>query len=334
MNHIDYKYCGIVSTRVERFEVKNTNPYKANFRCPICGDSQKSKTKARGWLLEFDNHVNYYCHNCGASMSLGNFLKEIEPTLFNDYVVDTKIESGILSKDKKDDPPLEKLKKSKPKFTCSPLRRIKKVSALSHTHPVRKYIENRRIPSSRHYKLYYAPKFKSWVQSFYPDMLKDTKDEPRLVIPFIDSKGKLFGFTARAFDDKSLRYITIMLDESMPKIFGLDTLNPDKRFFVVEGPIDSLFLDNAIAMAGADIKHINDNAVYVFDNEPRNKQVVDRIEKMIEAGHKVVIWPPYVKEKDINDMVLSGYENIENLLDQQTHSGLMARMRLSNWRKC
>jgi len=346
MNHIDLKYSGILSTRLDRFKVKSNNPYKANFRCPICGDSQKSKSKTRGWLLQKDNGFIYYCHNCSASMSLRKYLETHEPALYNEYIADLALEKQSLYKlqKKEEVKPLDKLTKSQPKFTKgkSPLLQIKKVSSLEPNHPVKKYVNSRMIPSKEHYRLYYAPKFNKWVNRIYPDKLDEKKDEPRLVLPFIDEKGQLFGFAGRSFDPKAnLRYITIMLDETRRKIFGLDRVDFNRKYFVVEGQIDSLFLCNSIAMSGADGSDkglINpENAVFVFDLEPRNKEIVQRMEKVIDRGYKIVILSEKYKSfgKDINELVLSGMKpvDIELILDQHTYSGLDAKLALTIWKR-
>ncbi len=344
MNLVDVKYSGILSTRLERFTIKSQTPYRANFRCPICGDSQKSKMKARGWILEKDNSAIFYCHNCNASHGMRNFLKAIDSNLHNEYVVDMALEKGYRTKPPKQDivSPLDTLTTSRPKFTKkgSPLLQIKKVSSLNFSHPVKKYVEKRRIPASQQYKLYYAPKFETWTNSLMPDKLSEKQVKPRLVLPFIDQNGTVFGYQGRAFDSESIRYITIMLEDSMPKIFGLNTVNFTKRYYVVEGPIDSLFLDNAVAMAGADgngagLESI-DNATFVFDNEPRNLEIVRRMEKCIERGEKVCIWPTNILDKDINDMILSGISSadLHLIIDQNTHDGLQAKLQLSYWRKC
>lgn len=335
MNHVDLKYAGILSTRLDRFSVKSYNPYKANVRCPICGDSQKSKTKARGWILDKSNKAFYYCHNCGVSLPLWKFIRTVDPALYNEYVIDTKIEKDLL--EKKPVKPLDTLVQKKPQFLkgASPLRKIKKISQLKPDHPVRKYINKRQIPTDQHHKLYYAPKFKSWVNSLIPDKLT-SREEPRLVLPFIDEKGNLFGFTGRAFDPKSLRYLTIMLDEEKPKIFGLNTVDFNQRYYVVEGPIDSLFIRNSVAMAGADgnskgLTHL-ENAVYIFDNEPRNLEIVRRMEKVLDRGHSLVIWPEQLTEKDINDMIITGHDP-QKIIDNNIYKGLEGELQLKAWRK-
>lgn len=342
MNLVDVKYSGILSTRLERYSIKSTTPYRANCRCPICGDSQKSKMKARGWILEKDNSAIYYCHNCGASLSLRNLLKSIDTNLYNEYVIDMALEKGYKTKTQDVVKPLNTLTKSRPAYTKtgSPLLKIKKVSSLNFSHPVKKYVQKRAIPARKQYKLYYAPKFEEWTNSLIPNKLPEKQVKPRLVLPFIDKKGTVFGYQGRAFDKESIRYITIMLDESMPKIFGLDTVKFNKKYYVVEGPIDSLFLDNCVAMAGADgnasgLDYL-ENAVFVFDNEPRNKEIVSRMERCIDRGYKVCIWPENVLDKDINDMVLSGIDpvNLQMVIDQNTFENLEAKLKLSYWRKC
>lgn len=347
MNHVDLKYAGFLSIRLERFSIKSTHPYRANFRCPICGDSQKSKAKTRGWLLEKENSAIYYCHNCGASMGMQKLLETMFPALYNEYVTDIIMEKKSLRKlepKAKDVDNLDKLLQSRPKFTKtgSPLLKIKKVSSLPVGHPVRNYIEKRKIPVKEHYRLYYAPKFNSWVNTMLPNKLSDKFDEPRLITPFIDTDDNLFGFAGRSFDPKaSLRYITIMLDESMPKVFGLDKVDFSKRYYVTEGQIDSLFLNNAIAMAGADGNaaglHNTHNAVFVFDNEPRNKEIVARMQKVIDRGHAIVILSDKlsVYGKDINDMVINELKpvDIEMILEQNTYSGLEAKLALTMWKR-
>lgn len=337
MNYIDLKYVNLLSIRLERFKVTSTSPYKVNFRCPICGDSQQSKTKARGWLVEKDNKALFHCFNCSTSLALRNLLKSVDINLYNDYIVDTKLEQGFREEIKS---PIDTIIHKVPSFkkASSPLLQIRKISQLKSDHPAKKYVEKRQIPSSVHYKLYYAPKFNAWVNGIIPDKLKTNFDEPRLVLPFIDKSGNLFGFTGRAFGNKSnLRYITIMLDESKPKIFGLDKVDFNKRYYITEGQIDSLFLTNAVATgdAGGNNEGLDNiqNAVYVFDNEPRNKQIVQRMEKLLDAGYKVCIWPDKVVDKDINDVILSGLDPQE-IIDQNIYSGLTGKLQLSHWRKC
>lgn len=336
VDYVELQYATMLSGRLERYKVKSTSPYRINFRCPICGDSQKSKYKARAWLIEDRSEGGFYfnCFNCHSPVGkLGNFLKQVDPMLYNDFIAEKYVNKV---KDEPQVPSKEQFKK--PVFSSDPLKKIKKVSQLSHDHPVKKYIESRQIPSDQHWKLYYAPKFNSWINSIIPNKF-DAKipDEPRLVIPFKDDTGKLFGVSARGFNPKGLRYITIMFDDQKPKIFGLDSVDFTKRYYVVEGAIDSLFIENSIAMAGADgnasgLSNI-ENAVFVFDNERRNKEIHKQIEKLIRLGYHICIWPASIEQKDINDMHIGGIKNIKGIIDNNIHKGLEASLKFMSWRR-
>lgn len=334
IDFVDLQYAQTLAGRLENFKVRSTNPYKINFRCPICGDSQKSRSKSRGWLLERDSQFFYYCHNCGASQSFSYFLKNIDPMAFNDYVADKFIKKP----DANTKPILERTKFEAPKFEKNPLKSIKKISQLNWNHPVKAYIEKRKIPANQHYRLYYTQKFKGWINSIVPNKFeKVDKDEPRLVIPFLDENKKVFGVSARGFDPKGIRYITIMFDDR-PKIFGLDTVDFNRQYYVVEGAIDSFFVKNSVALNGADgsvsaLKCARENAVFVFDAEPRNREIHKRMEKIIDAGYKICIWPSNVPGKDINEMYLNGLTDVENVIKQNVYKGLEAKLKFMEWRR-
>jgi transcription elongation factor Elf1 len=335
LDFIDLQYAQHLAGRLDRYRITHRSPMKINFRCPICGDSKKSKTKARGWLLEKENSLFYFCHNCGASHSFSNFLKVVDPLMHNDYIAEKfigKANNTITST-------LEEHKFEQPNFSHGePLKKLKKISQLEHSHPVKKYIDKRSIPTKHHYRLYFAPRFKEWINGIIPNKFENVyKDEPRLVIPFLDKDRKCFGVSARGFDPDGLRYITIMFEE-VPKIFGLDTVNFQEKYYVVEGALDSMFLSNAVAMAGADgntnaLDHVG-NAVFVFDAEPRNKEIHKRMEKIIDAGHQIIIWPNDIEGKDINEMVLSGKIScVESLMRTITYKGLEAKLKFQQWRR-
>jgi transcription elongation factor Elf1 len=339
VDFVELQYATMLSNRLDRFKIKSTNPYKINFRCPICGDSQVSKTKARGWLLEDprSQSLRYYCHNCHIGKTFKNFLKEVDPLSYNDYVAAKYLNNAKTSNTSIEAQDEDK-KFAAPKFNKSdPLKKIKKISQLKADHPVKQYIDKRQIPANQHYRLYYAPKFMSWVNELIPNKFANVnKDEPRLVLPFLDKNGVLFGFSGRGFNPNGLRYISIMLEER-PKIFGLDKVDFTKKYYVVEGAIDSLFLNNAVAMAGADGNteglENTDNAVFVFDNEPRNAEIHKVMEKVIRNKLSICIWPSWLKQKDINEMHLGGVTNIEKIIKENTYTGLEASLKLASWRK-
>lgn len=338
-NWLDTKYTLLLSTSLDRFKrVKDSY----NFRCPLCGDSKISSNKARGWILNRTGKSRYYCHNCGASKSFPSFLKEINTSLYYDYVKERFLEKHPEKKESDIDAFVQKM--VKPIFTKdSPLKKLKKISHLDPSHPAKQYIMDRLIPSNYHYKLYYCPKFKEWTNMVIPNKFENIKkDDARIIIPFINEKGILIGYQGRALDDKSLRYITIMLSDEYPKFYGLDNINKDEIVKVFEGPFDSMFITNSLASAGGTIESnilLTDleksNIIIVYDNEKRNKEIVHKISDAIDRGYKVCIWPENIKEKDVNDMVLSGMtpDKISSIISYNSYSGLMAKLKLAEWRK-
>ena len=336
MLYIDHKFVNLLSNRLDRF--KRSSPTLYNFRCPICGDSQKNKHKTRGYIFEKQNKLIFHCHNCNASMIFGKFLEWIDPQLFKEYKTEKYLEKQVQQPAKPDITKIER-----PRYLKgSPLRSLKKISQLPHDHPAKLYVVHRRIPPKVQYKLFYCPRFKQWVNSFIPEKFStEGGDEPRLILPFLDKEGECFGFQGRSFKKDGIRYITIILDDSKPKIFGLDTVDFTKTFYIVEGPIDSLFLDNAVAMAGADLGIDKicgqdlalQNCVYVYDNEPRNVQIVKKMEQIVNRGYNIVIWPSSIEGvKDINDMVLEGYDP-KGMVKEFQFKGLEARLKFVEWKK-
>lgn len=345
MDHVDFKYIGLLSSHLTGFKKKN-NVY--NFRCPFCGDSKKDRRKARGYIIESQGQTFYKCHNCNVSTNLYKLINFCDNLLGEQYKSEKFVESNSqsrLQRIKLVDKQPDITSTARPVFIkYSPLKDLQKISQLRVDHPVKKYVEKRLIPPKFHHKLFYAPKFKGWVNSFIPQKFDlNQPDEPRLVIPLLDSYGNLIGLQGRNFSKNGLRYITIIVDDSKPKVYGLDHTDVTKRTYIFEGPIDSLFIPNSLAMSGADCLSAlekldidTNNIVLCYDNEPRNLQIVERIEKMINMGFNVVLWPQSIKQKDVNDMVISGMkpEDIKLIIDSNTYRDLQAKMQLAIWRKC
>lgn len=338
---LETKYVSLLSSRFRNF--KKRGMYQWNFSCPICGDSKKNPRKARGYIFNDKGKLRYYCHNCNKPMLFRDFLKSVDLSLYNDYTKERLMafnqEKALV--DQAHDEFVKKLEK--PKFIAeTPLNSLKKISQLKEDHPAKLYVEKRLIPPNYHHKLFLTLKFKEFVNSVIPGKFESVEiDEPRLIIPFLDEDRKLFGFQGRSFKKTGLRYITIML-EDRPKLFGLDTVKAHKHIYAFEGPIDSMFIPNSVASAGGtidtDLEAISKDRnlfTIVYDNEPRNKQIVKKISKSISLGYPVCIWPESVKEKDINSMVMSGYttDEILDIIEENTFTGLQAELRLSLWRK-
>lgn len=338
---IDIKFANLLSAQLELFKVKKTNPYLANFRCPICGDSQKNKSKARGYILQHKTSLFMKCHNCSVSLGFSKFLQNINSNLHSQY----KVEKYKESDDKVPEPDITKF--TPPKFIShTVLKKLKKISQLPHDHPAKLYVESRKIPANQHYKLFYCPKFNTFVnEHLSPGMFNDAaikNDEPRLIIPFISKGGSLIAIQGRSFKKQStLRYITIKLDNDAPLIYNMNNIDQSKPIYCVEGPIDSMFLNNCIAVAGADLKRVEEvlsteKIIYIFDNQPRNKEIVRIMENACEAGQNVCVWPDSVGDKDINDMIISGIlsSHIQDIINGNTYNDLRLKMKISEWSKC
>ena len=322
MDLTDSKYIGLISSRLQKFKKVKNNLY--NFRCPICGDSQKNKNKTRGYLYQVKNNTNFKCHNCGASMSLNNFIKTLDGTLHKQYTME-KFKEGHTGKNFVVEEP--KLEFKKPVFKKS----INLPKASSN--PVAKrYLENRKINPD---KFYYADRFKSWTNTQKKTFDTIGRDEPRIVIPMYDETKNLIGFQGRALDKSPNKYITIMIQDEAPKAYGIETIDKTSTVYITEGPFDSTFICNSIAMCGADADVHSwgiSNPVWVYDNEPRNREIVERISRTIDSGDSVIIWPTNITEKDINDMILAGHE-VMSMLKSNTYHGLEAKIKFNNWKK-
>lgn len=339
MDWLIHKYINLVSSRLSKFKRKGPSLY--NFRCPICGDSESNKNKARGYIYQKEGKMMFHCHNCNATMGIPNFIKMLDVNLYNEYQLE-KLKDSKSPKQKD----LEEftIKMKKPVFMKEgPLKGLKKVSQLSPDSRIKKFVVDRKIPNEYHAKLFACPNFMHYVNTILPDKFSAESmahDETRLLIPFLDGSKNVHAFQGRALGPSGLKYITIVLDESIPKVYGLDAVNFNRIVHVVEGPLDSMFLNNSIATAGGDLVSTvssfdKDKLVIIYDNEPRSRDTVKKIDKAILNGYSVCIWPDSMEHKDINDMVLAGLttEFIEHIIKTNTYKDLAAKLALQKWSK-
>ena len=321
MDYVDSKFIGLVSSRLEKFKRVKSNLY--NFRCPICGDSKKNKSKTRGYLYAVKANTNFKCHNCGASMSLNNFLKQVDPAVHKQYVLE-KFKEGHTGRNFVTEEP--DFKFEAPKFK----KKLKLPKASEDPRPAG-YLTARKLNPDH---FYYAKHFKKFVNSLKQTFDDEKHDEERIIIPLYYEKN-LIGLQGRSIKPNPVKYITVMLDDDAPKIYGLDNIRRDAPVYITEGPFDSTFIRNAIAMCGADADVDRwgiGNRVWIYDNEPRNREIVNRISKTIDSGDSVVIWPEGIDDKDINDMVMSGLD-VQSVIESNTYSGLQAKLKFTTWKK-
>ena len=321
MNLIDSKYIGLISSRLIKFKRVKSDLY--NFRCPICGDSKKNKTKTRGYLYTIKADVNYRCHNCGASMTFSNFLKEIDPVIHKQYVFE-RFKTNSTGRGTVVEEPTFKFEEPKFKTKLS-------IPPCSEVQRGREYLEKRRLNPE---KFYWAEDFTGFVNSIKPTFGSNVPKESRIIIPLYYNKN-LIGVQGRSLLPNSVKYITTIFYNDAPKIYGLDTIRKSSPVFVTEGPFDSTFIRNSIAMCGADGdvgKWGVSTPVWVYDNEPRSKEITSRISNTISRGDKVVIWPSNIYEKDINDMVLAGHD-VQSIVESNTYEGLEANLKFTTWKR-
>ena len=326
--YTEIKYINLLSPRLDKF--KQRKDYLWNFRCPICGDSQTNRNKARGFIFKVKQDLVYKCHNCQVAMPVPRLIETLDIELYRQYKLEKFRESA---KPKADMRKVRRVVSKTPEFKVNIFGELTPILELNNSHPAREYLLNRRLPLD---DLFWTDSFMEYTNSVKPGTFDDIKlDEGRIIIPLRTKEGAPMGYQGRSLKKTGLRYITILLQEEAPKIFGLNTVHYDKPIYVTEGPFDSLLLENSIAMAGADATSgalSECDCIWVLDNEPRNKQITDRISKLISKGEKVVIWPSDIKEKDINDMFLAGRQ-VQNIVKQNTYSGLSAKLKFNTWRK-
>ena len=335
MNYIDTKYISLISHRLRNFTKKGD--FLWNFSCPFCGDSQKNRKKARGFIYRTKNDLFYKCHNCSHGTNLAKLIEYVDPNTHKEYVMERYKEGSNGT------PYKGAYKTPKPDFDFEkPVFKtfdgLSSFADLDENHPAVKFLSDRMLPRDTWNDIYFCPNFFEFTNRYVPNKFPSLGgDHPRMIIPFRKEDGTIFAYQGRAFGKEPQKYITIILDKDCPKIFGLDRVDTSRSIHVVEGPFDSLFIDNCIAVAQSDLRvpKYKDKVVLIPDNEPRNKQVCKQIEQCIKDGYSVVLWPSSVKEKDINDMILSGYTSaeIQELIHNNTHKDLQAQTVFSSWKR-
>ncbi len=330
MIQIDLQYLSLISHQLEKFKSQGDNVF--NFRCPICGDSTKSKKKARGYIFPHKTNLFYKCHNCGYSSPFAELLKRIDSEMFKRYAMEKFYNKQAKRKEE------VVYNYEAPIFKKGlDFKNAISISELDNDHEAKSYLNNRRLPYDY---FYFAENFLEFTKEV-KNKISNFSDS-RIIIPFLSSDGELMGYQGRALSSFGQRYVTEKLHPNAPKIFGLDRVNIKETIYITEGPFDSLFVPNGIAMAGSDSnrwirKFPKERVVMVLDNEPRNISIIKKYEKFIHEEYKIFIWPEYITEKDLNDLALLDsfdHTKILETINNNTFYGIGATVKLSQWRKC
>ena len=338
---LDIQYVALISPRIDKMQRKHD--YLWNFRCPMCGDSHKTKTKMRGYIYRKGNDLFMKCHNCGAGLSLGNFIKFLDPALYKQYILE-RYKSGEVGL-----PSLPKttIKISAPKFDKLDKKKTfenaERCDKLPKGHFCLEYLKSRHIPKNSYKRLFYTDNYKAFCDEIYPEHGKEIAADKRLIIPFYNEYNDIIAVSGRALEASTykLRYVTVRTNTDDAKlVYGKDRVMMNEKLFLVEGPLDSLFLNNCLASGDANLALTATtlglkDCVLIYDCEPRNKEVVKMIKKAIDEGFKVVIWPENITQKDINEMIISGMsqEDLETIISNNTVSGIEATLRFNYWKK-
>lgn len=325
------KFINLVSSRLPLFKKVRQNQYA--FRCVICHDSKKNPYKTRGGLYAPSGaqDYNYGCFNCGASMKFTTFLKQFDPVLYDEYQLEYFAESG-----KDQEVKVEKQPEYKSKRIKIDMSGLTRLDHMDVDHPAMVYIIKRKIPKKHFNRLYFCPAYFQWISKFTKKGFNKSKDHPRLIIPFFDRYGNITRISARAFGNETPKYLYTVVDKDSSRLYGIDYVDFKKPVYVVEGPLDSLFLDNSIAvgMASYEAEELNTipDKIFIPDNEPRNKDVCENFKKVIKRNEKVCIWQDDT-EKDINEMILSGmsHDALMKTINDSTYRGIEAELKFSEW---
>jgi hypothetical protein len=334
MIHIDINYINKLSVRLVKFQRRGDYLYQ--FRCPYCGDSKKNPNKARGFFYRKEIDMIYKCHNCGIGRNVFNFLKDYDVELHKQYIVEKFKQNNDRTQ------PVYTF--SKPKFTKKvelKIDNLDPIGSLPDNHEGKKYLVNRGI--TEYSDLHWTDNFHAYVDALLPNKYPNLGTEGRIIISFYTKDSKLTHLQGRSIDPSiyNQRYVTITVEENKPKIFGLNRIDFSRKIYIVEGPFDSLFIPNCAALGGGDCDVLstvvpNDKSVIVMDNEPRNRDTINRMRKYISMNYTICIWPENLNEKDINEIFLSGMntKKILDLINKNTFKGMGANLALSKWCKC
>ena len=337
--YIDRKFLLLVSSRLERFAQKKDDLY--NFRCPFCGDSRKNKSKARGYIFRKGNDYFYTCHNCNLGTSFSKFLNHIDAGTHKQYVMERYV-SGENGSSNYVKPTFDNVKGlAFSKFSEKPkLSYLKNIAELDESHYAREYIQNRRLPESVWSEIFFTENYKQFIDTNFPEHSKDKiPEDDRIVLFYKNRNGDITNVSGRAIGESKIRYVTVKVSDEK-KVFGLDRVNTNEKTYVFEGQFDSLFIPNSLASGDSNLCGIGDvlskeNIVLVYDNEPRNRELVKEIDRAIQSGFNICIFPDSLPGKDVNEMVLNGMtiEQIKNIIDENTVNDLQAKLRFVTWKK-
>lgn len=332
------RFIELLSIRLDNFRKESATHYYAS--CPYCGDIHKStKKKGRRFSIYTLDHQNYWtnCFKCQTAVHMEKLLQDLFPDLYDDYKQEL-FKENPRNKRRRIEEDITPASAANDSSLNSIMKILRPLADMPTGDNIVKYAKQRLIPDDRLDDIY------SLIDGFPSLNLNDKIKKKlfplnnRMIFPFYNKFGRIVGISGRDINKNSkLRYYTLKFDKKSPLIYGIDKLNENKKFYITEGPIDSLFIKNSIAAGGSALARVSnfvkiENGVFVFDNTPRAKEIQSIMESTINKKYKVVIWPSSFKHKDINDAILAGVTNIQEIIDENTYQGLEANVAYNKWR--
>ena len=339
---LDIKFVKQIASRLDSFVLKKDGgSFLANVRCHICGDSEKHKNKKRGYFFSHDDKIFYKCQNCGVSYTFDFFLKGFDPNLHHTYRLECfkeKYGRESFEEEKVIIPKTQNYKIKEQVEKEAIFDDCVRVIELPDEHIAKTYLLGRMLPKKHLNMFWYVDKFFSWASKnsdHFPD-IDDLKDHPRIIIPWYNEKGDVFAYQGRSLNGEDPKYYTIILNSDFPKIFGLDRIDRTKPISVVEGGLDSLFIPNCVAVGSSDLKSFKEGSLYIYDNEPRSKEIVSLMYDTVKLGYNIFVPPDNYKWKDMNDAIVKGkmsVSELRELVSGNSFSGLSAIAKLNKWKR-
>lgn len=333
MLYVEQRFVQLLAPRLHQFKQKSSNLW--NFKCPYC-EADSTHRKARGYIYEREGRLLYWCHVCSVSKSLTRFIRDVDPALHIELVREKLLETT------RGEPIALPRAEVPTRVAARQWDGLVPLRALPLSHTARAWARSRKL-SDEAQDLFYADDFFAWARAIEPEKHKRVPAEPRVVIPFRGADGQPVGFQGRALGDSPAKYVTIVTRPDEPFLFNLDRVRRDDVVIALEGPIDAMFLDNAVASGGGDVTRelarsgLDQSLVVVaYDNERRSPATIKKMRQAIERGYSVCVWPESVRHKDVNDMVVAGMSPtlIRQIVLQSSCRGGAALARLASWSLC
>lgn len=341
MLFVDAKYASLVGSRIKNFKSKGQHVWQ--YTCPYCSDWSSEKIKARAYIYRKKTDLFTKCHHCGHGSNIGNLIKHFDEDLYKQYVIERYSNNVSKYSDHKDISPMfQPSKELSTELTDDILSPLQRIDTLEDTHFAKLYARSRMISEEQEKLFYFTSTFKQYTNNIVKKFTNLENDHPRLIIPYFNSHGKVIHYNARAFGDEEPKYMMIRINEDAEKVYGLDRVDYSKPIYATEGEVDSLMLDNAVAVGGAasflsvTMQKLKSNLILIHDNEPRSKEVCKIVAKTVDEGYNCFLPPETFPFKDLNAAIIGGVSKTElkQLIDDNCFQGMKAKLRMTTWKKC